>query len=84
MEAAIDRHSDKLDAQQFGKMLDVYDQENWLSLSSIVVPKPLEMIQKLKARREKQEKAAQKENATETGLRESCDFLNDLIKELRT
>ena len=45
MGEAISRHSDKLDAQQFGKMSDVYDKEKWLPLSSTLVPKPLEMIQ---------------------------------------
>ena len=78
MGEAISRHSDKLDARQFGEMLDLYDKEKWLSLPSTVVSEPLEMIKKLQARRDK------KENTTETGLRECCDFLNNLITLLRT
>ena len=70
---AISQQRSKLDAKQFGAVLDVYD-KNMCShvLSSISVPKPVEMIKKLEARRKK-------EKAHGEGRSECCDYLNHLI-----
>lgn len=67
---AISQQRSKLDAKQFG---DVYD-KNMCShvLSSISVPKPVEMIKKLEARKKK-------EKAQGEGRSECCDYLNHLI-----
>lgn len=70
---ATSQQRSKLDAKQFGAMLDVYD-KNMCShvLSSISVPKPVEMIKKLEARKKK-------EKAQGEGRSECCDYLNHLI-----
>ena len=70
--AAISKYTSQLNAEQFGKTLDVYDKDkkHLEMLSSVTVLEPLKMIEKLKA---------QKKNA---GLRECCDFLNTLIGKL--
>lgn len=47
MGAAISKHLRKLDVQQFGKMLDVYDEDHLGLLPSIPVPEPEEMVNQL-------------------------------------
>ena len=85
MGAAISKRTRELVAREFGEMLDVYDKDYKPLLSSIAVPRPVAMVEKLNPQKKKNTgKTAQKEKTTEKepGLRECCHFLNDLIRQL--
>ena len=45
---AITKHLSELGAQQFGRLLDVYDEDHLSRLSPITVPEPKEMVDQLK------------------------------------
>ena len=79
MGAAISKHLMTLNAQEFAKMLDMYDKDYLHPLSSIAVPEPVEMIKKLIPQKKRTDET---EETTAAALRECCGFLNTLIKLL--
>lgn len=71
MGVAMSKYERQLDAEGFGEILDAYDNKMHLHvLSSIKVPKPVEMLDKLEIQNKK---------SPEEGLSECCEFLNHLV-----
>ena len=93
---AISKNLDELDAQQFGEMLDLYDKDQWTSLSSITVPEPKKMINEFKKLKSSKKRRRSKTNKNKSAGKETaevveasaaaqsacCDFLNELIELL--